>query len=204
MSILTGPEIERVYRDRATVEGIQALPYIDVSPWPEHPAGPNSLDVRLAPELKVYALHSLPPKYTALAPSGTEFHAYLSTRRPTPTIPLTIPEDGFVLQPGVLYLGSTYEYIECHGLVPWIDGRSSTGRLSVAIHKTAGRADDGWSGQLTLEISCVHPVEIFPYDRIAQLTFFTLTGERRPYQGRYLNSCGPVESRMHETEGVPQ
>lgn len=173
-----------------------------MNPWPGHPAGPNSLDVRLAPQLKVYALADLPDEYKNRAPAGTEFARYLSTRRPTPTIPLTMPGTGFVLLPNVLYLGSTVESVECHGLVPWIDGRSSTGRLSVAIHKTAGRADDGWKGQLTLEISVVHPVEIFPYDRIAQLTFFTLQGERRRYTGRYLNSAGPVESRMHYHEGT--
>ncbi len=185
MSIISGPRILALAsfpsRDR---EGKPAsLPFLELTPFIPSHCGPNSVDVRLDSQLKVYDLNG-----------GNNV---LDMRKPTPTINLAIPDDGFILNPGILYLGSTVECVECHGLVPWIDGRSSVGRLSLAIHKTAGRGDDGWKGQLTLEISVLHPVRVYHGERIGQLTFFTLEGERQPYSGRYLNSVGPVASRMH-------
>src|SRR5690606_9420736 len=42
-----------------------------------------------------------------------------------------ISEEGFVLQPGKLYLGVTLEYTETHGHVPFLEGKSSTGRLGI-------------------------------------------------------------------------
>src|ERR1700743_1415484 len=39
-----------------------------------------------------------------------------------------IPEDGFMLLPAVFYLGVTDEYTETHAHVPFLEGKSSTGR----------------------------------------------------------------------------
>ncbi|MFR1945037.1 MAG: dCTP deaminase domain-containing protein [Faecalimonas umbilicata] len=43
-----------------------------------------------------------------------------------------------------------------------LEGRSSTGRLGLFIHVTAGFGDVGFAGYWTLEIFCVQPIRIYP------------------------------------------
>ena len=190
MSIISGPEIERL----ATTS-----PFLSITPFVRNHVGPNSIDVTLAPELLVYAPQ---PRFDR-ATGCTTYTMELDCRSATPTRTLTIPDDGFILNPNVLYIGSTVERTECNGLVPVLNGRSSIGRLGISVHVTAGFGDDGFGGgpsgpcTWTLEITCVHPVRIYAGMRIAQLAFFTLTGERCPYTGRYADQSGPTASRMH-------
>jgi deoxycytidine triphosphate deaminase len=47
---------------------------------------------------------------------------------------IKIPEEGYVLQPGELYLGVTVEYTETMKCCPFLEGKSSTGRLGISIH----------------------------------------------------------------------
>jgi deoxycytidine triphosphate deaminase len=42
-----------------------------------------------------------------------------------------IPEEGIVLLPHIFYLGVTLEYTETHSHVPFLEGKSSTGRLAL-------------------------------------------------------------------------
>lgn len=196
--ILSGPEIARVVKStrEARENGKEpVLPSICIEPYSDSLIGPNSYDVHLGDALRVYNITGSP--YARLMDVT---YGELSTRRPTPTTVLPIEADGFTLLPGVMYLGTVRERIEVHGFVPWIDGRSSCGRLSISVHQTAGRGDDGYCGNLTLEITTIHPVVVYPGDRIAQLTFFTLQGERKPYCGRYQGDAEPVASRIHLTE----
>jgi dCTP deaminase len=174
--ILTGPEIRRLCNVDAP-----AIPRLRIWPWDNRSVGPNSYDVHLGDTILVYA------------------DTILSVDRSPKTKPVTIHTNGcWLLQPGRLYLGHTVEDTECHGLVPYLDGRSSIGRLGISVHVTAGRGDDGFRGQWTLEITAVQPVWIRPGIRIGQLTFHELTGERQPYQGRYQGQGGPTASRFSE------
>lgn len=88
-----------------------------------------------------------------------------------------ILEEGFVLQPGELYLGSTLEYTESHNHVPFLEGKSSTGRLGIDIHATAGKGDVGFCGFWTLEISTSIPVRIYPGMPIGQLIYYVVEGK---------------------------
>jgi dCTP deaminase len=87
-----------------------------------------------------------------------------------------IGEEGFVLQPGELYLASTMEYTETHEHVPFLEGKSSTGRLGIDIHATAGKGDVGFCGFWTLEISTSKPVRIYPGMPIGQLIYYIVEG----------------------------
>ncbi len=192
MSILTGPEILRTIRRTHSFKEAgwpPPIPMIEIEPFAEERLGPNSYDVSLSAQLRVYASH-----HSGLGPLGV-FNP-LDCRKDNPTVPFTIPEEGFVLLPGTLYLGSTVERTVTAGLTPWLDGRSSIGRLGIQIHATAGRGDDGWCGQWTMEIQCIYPVRIYAGMKIGQLTFFTITGERKPYSGRYQDQAGPTPSRL--------
>ena len=87
-----------------------------------------------------------------------------------------ITDEGFVLEPGKLYLGSTMEYTETHKHVPFLEGKSSTGRLGIDIHATAGKGDVGFCGYWTLEISTSIPVRVYPGMPIGQLIYYIVDG----------------------------
>lgn len=226
MGVLSGPEIVRirnrtVYQDKvrgAVADGEDSLPPIlprlTIEPFDEKLAGPNSYDVHLSDQLKVYSLRSVAQAHPQVFfdVSRAELRRQpdlqdavwgmpdvVDAKNPPGTTAFKIPASGFVLYPGVLYLGATVERTLCEGLVPWLDGRSSVGRLGLSLHVTAGRGDDGWPGRWTLEITAVtHPVKVYPGMRCGQITFFTLDGERKPYEGRYRDQDGPTASRLHE------
>jgi dCTP deaminase len=113
-----------------------------------------------------------------------------------------IPKDGFVLQPGTLYLGVTLEYTETHAHVPFLEGKSSTGRLGIDIHATAGKGDVGFCNTWTLEISCAQPVRIYAGMPIGQLIYFAVDGNienmyNTKSNAKYNNkTTKPVESMM--------
>ena len=196
MSILTGPEIVRIVNRTKTLREAgqePPVPLIDITPFDPQWAGPNSYDVHLSPNLLIYDC-------------PTDRFAFLDMRKENPTLPLTIPEGGLILYPNVVYLGSTIERTVTAGLVPWLDGRSSIGRLGMAIHATAGRGDDGFGTGTpggcawTLEITVTHKLKVYPGARIGQLTFFSISGERQPYKGRYSKQSGPVASLFHASD----
>ncbi len=113
-----------------------------------------------------------------------------------------IPKEGYLLQPHTLYLGVTVEYTETHAHVPFLEGKSSTGRLGIDIHATAGKGDVGFSNTWTLEISVAQPVRIYAGMPIGQLIYFGVTGEvEKSYSdkenAKYNNkTTRPVESMM--------
>ena len=117
-----------------------------------------------------------------------------------------IPKDGFVLQPGTLYLGVTLEYTETHAHVPFLEGKSSTGRLGIDIHATAGKGDVGFCNTWTLEISCAQPVRIYAGMPIGQLIYFAVDGKiENMYHtkdgAKYNNkTTKPVESMMFKNK----
>ena len=78
--------------------------------------GSNSYDVHLSRHLAVYKEKELDAKK----------HNQITE--------IEIPAEGFVLQPGMLYLGVTQEYTESHLHIPFLEGKSSTGRLGIHIH----------------------------------------------------------------------
>ena len=82
----------------------------------------------------------------------------------------------YVLQPGEFILGSTSEIVTIpNDLVAQVDGKSSIGRLGVAIHITAGFIDPCFNGNITLEIKNVSnkPFILRKDMSIAQIVFFT-------------------------------
>ena len=88
-----------------------------------------------------------------------------------------IPDEGFMLEPGHLYLGSTVERTSTHKYVPIIEGKSSVARLGIQVHLTAGFGDVGFDGHWTLEIVVTHPVLVYPNVPICQIYFHTIAGE---------------------------
>ena len=161
---------------------------IVIEPYNRKFLGSNSYDVHLGRYLAVYNDNILDARK----------HNHVSH--------FEIPPEGYVLLPGILYLGVTDEYTETHAHVPFLEGKSSTGRLGIDIHATAGKGDVGFCNTWTLEISCVHPVRIYAGMPIGQLIYFPVDGE---VINKYNNKAGakynertlkPVESMMWKNE----
>lgn len=121
----------------------------------------------------------------------------LDPKKENETMDITIPENGYILMPGTLYLGETVEYTETTGYVPKIDGRSTTGRLGIVIHLTAGFGDNGFKGKWTLEITVTHPVIVYPNMEIGQLYFEEIQGDSSmKYNGKYQNQQGVQAAKI--------
>jgi dCTP deaminase len=118
----------------------------------------------------------------------------------------TVIEEGgeFILHPGDFVLGTTHERVEIpDDLIAHVEGRSSLGRLAVVVHATAGLADPGFNGHITLELSNLGtaPVALSPGMRISQLTFTELKNPaKRPYGeergSKYQDQSGPQASKI--------
>jgi len=157
---------------------------IVIEPFRPECLGTNSYDVHLGKYLAIYR------------------DRVLDAKKHNQVDMFEIPEEGFVLQPGTLYLGVTEEYTETHNSVPFLEGKSSIGRLGIDIHATAGKGDVGFSNTWTLEISCVQPVRVYAGMPIGQLIYFTVEGGIENYYNKKRNAKynqrtdKPVESMM--------
>ncbi|MBU2635659.1 MAG: dCTP deaminase [Bacteroidetes bacterium] len=113
-----------------------------------------------------------------------------------------IPKKGLILVPSKLYLGVTKEYTETHKHIPFLEGKSSIGRLGIDIHATAGKGDIGFCNTWTLEISAHQPVRIYAGMLIGQLIYFEMSGDVEiPYNKKKTakynrKTTKPVESMM--------
>lgn len=132
---------------------------IRISPYQPDCLGSNSYDVHLSKWLATYD------------------DEVLDARKHNTITHFEIPGDGIVLEPHKFYLGVTAEYTETHAHVPFLEGKSSTGRLGIDIHATAGKGDVGFCGNWTLEISVKQPVRVYPGMPIGQLIYFPVDGE---------------------------
>jgi len=101
----------------------------------------------------------------------------LDTRKHNTVKTFEIPPEGFVLTPERFYLGVTVEYTESHKHVPFLEGKSSIGRLGIDIHATAGKGDVGFCNHWTLEISVKQPIRVYAGMPIGQLIYFTINGD---------------------------
>lgn len=157
---------------------------IVIEPFRPECLGTNSYDVHLGKTIATYNV------------------ATLDAKKSNPISYQEIPDEGFVLEPNVLYLGVTEEYTETHSHVPFLEGKSSVGRLGIDIHATAGKGDVGFKNYWTLEISVKMPVRVYANMPIGQIIYFDVKGEiNTPYGSKKSakyneRSALPKESQM--------
>ena len=154
---------------------------IIIEPFDEKRINPNSYNLALHNELLIYENQTLDMK------------------TPNSTRKLVIPESGLTLEPGKLYLGRTVEFTKTDKFVPMLEGRSSTGRLGLFVHITAGFGDVGFAGYWTLEMFCVQPIKIYPGAEICQIYYHDIKGDYSRYcSGKYQNNNGIQPSLMYK------
>lgn len=198
---------------------------IFIENFDEDKCNPNSYNLTLSDKLKIYSnmsdgykmYLSYDDHYTTA--SGMVYSSYntpnsvhhnhckycLDVRKDNPVIEINIDKDnGIVIYPGILYLGSTNEFTKTKHLVPKIAGRSSLGRLGLEIYSTADFGDNGFEGKWTLQLSALHPLRIYPNMEICQIYYEPLDDYDRDvtepsnfYHGKYQNQNGPTASKIY-------
>lgn len=157
---------------------------IKVEPFRRECLGTNSYDVHLGKTLGVYV------------------DSVLDSRSHNKIETFEIPAEGYLLTPDNFYLGVTEEYTETLKHVPFLEGKSSVGRLGIDIHATAGKGDVGFCNFWTLEISVKKPVRVYAGMPIGQLIYFVVSGDIiNPYHSKASAKYNdkkalPVESMM--------
>ncbi len=172
-----------ILSDQKILEALESGDIV-IDPFDPAALGTNSYDVHLSKYLAVYQ------------------DKVLDAKKHNKIEEIIIPKDGYIIQPGVIYLGVTQEYTETHNSVPFLEGKSSVGRLGIDIHATAGKGDVGFCNTWTLELSCVQPVRIYEGMPIGQLIYFAVQGDIQNYYNKkkgakYVTITDrPVESMM--------
>lgn len=166
--ILSGSEILKELNKR-----------IFIDPFNEEQLNPNSYNLRLYPELEIYTKP-------------------LDMKSDNETEKIIIPETGYVIKPGTLYLARTLEYTKTYGFVPILEGRSSLARLGISIHQTAGFGDVGFEGCWTIQLTCVQPVRIYPNVKVCQIVYHEVKGGDSCYHSKYQHSTGIQKSLLHK------
>ena len=151
---------------------------ISIDPFNSSQLNPNSYNLRLHSDLLVYDSD------------------VLDMKEKNATSPLTIPDEGLLLEPQKLYLGRTIERTATDKYVPMLEGRSSVGRLGLFIHITAGFGDIGFDGFWTLEIFCVQPIRIYADLEICQIFYHTIDGDYELYKSKKYQSNKGVQPSM--------
>ena len=172
-----------ILSDGAILDAIKKKDIV-IEPYDRSCLGTNSYDVHLSPHLACYV------------------DEIIDARKHNQVKHFEIPEEGYVLRPGQTYLGATLEYTETRRFVPFLEGKSSVGRLGIDIHATAGKGDVGFCNHWTLEISVSQPVRVYAGMPIGQLIYFLVEGEfevdyASKSSAKYnQRSALPVESMM--------
>jgi dCTP deaminase len=159
---------------------------IDIEPFNEDLLNPNSYNYRLGNELLEVIDDVIDPI------KKTKY------RR------IKLTNEGYVLKPHRLYLGSTVEKIGSSKYVPQLIGRSSLGRLGLFLQVTAPLGHIGCNHSWTLELKAVQPLKIYPNMRIGQVTFWVLDGEKTyTYEtGKYNHYTKPHISMYYKNGGI--
>jgi dCTP deaminase len=164
-----------------------------IDPFDQRALGTNSYDVHLSPKVQTYV-----DKYDR---TGHELLP-LDVRTPNDVQDHRISDEGCVLVPGTLYLCSTIEYTESHAHIPFLEGKSSLGRLGMSIHVTAGKGDVGFCNHWTMEVTVIRPLRVFAGMPVGQLIWHEASNEptvpynRKPSAKYVDRSAGPQASAM--------
>jgi|SRR3989344_2637709 len=146
---------------------------IAIVPFSEEQVNPNSYNYRLGPLLKVYR---------GFEDGQSRFEE------------LVLPEKGYVLEPGQMYLGHTLEIIGSSQYAMSLTGRSSMGRYGLFLQVSANLGHTTSEHQWTLEIVAIQRMRIYPGMIIGQVSFWRNFGDLANYTGRYGRINRPQES----------
>lgn len=154
---------------------------IIIEPFDEYKLNTNSYNLSLNNKLTVYK------------------ESTLDMKKNNASYEIIIPDEGLLMQPNRLYLGTTVERTYTERYMPIIEGRSSIARLGIFVHITASLGEAGFNGRWTLELTCVQPVRIYPYINICQIYYHEILGEiELCHSMKYQNSIDASPSKLYQ------
>lgn len=122
----------------------------------------------------------------------------LNVTDPGPVRRIEIVPEGFILEPGRLYLGSTLETLGSPYYAATLYARRSTSTIGIWIQISAPLGHTGAVIPWTLEITVAHRVRIYPQMLVGKIAFWRLQGEPIVYSGKYMGAREAVPSRLAE------
>lgn len=146
---------------------------ITIDPFSLEQVNPNSYNYRLGSVLKVF----------------DKFDGTKSIFRE-----IGIPKEGYVLEPGKMYLATTKEVIGSSRYAMSLIGRSSMGRYGLFLQCSANLGHTTSKHRWTLEIVAAMPIRLYPEMIIGQVSFWKNYGSIEKYSGRYGFLNHPQES----------
>jgi dCTP deaminase len=167
---------------------------ITVDPEPEDIAYQSTaVDLRLDPIVSVFTKPTTVggvQQFTLVDPAHPDFKADEAIRMLTKNEDID-PNKGYPLEPGILILGWSKEFIDLRQsrLAARVEGKSSLARFGLSIHLTAPTIHAGFQGRIRLEIvnHGHHPIILRPDMRICQLIFEqTLGTPDKDYEGQFV------------------
>lgn len=177
---------------------------LGIEPFDAEMIQPSSIDVRLGRRFEVMKSPDAPAQYIDPAKDQRD-ELFKSTE---------IHRDGALgLAPGAFALATTYEIFRLpNTLAGRLEGKSSLGRLGLAIHTTAGFIDPGFEGQITLELVNLAPRPVMLQEgmKIGQLCLMHMSSPAQyPYghprnKSRYQGQRGPTASRSFQDSRHPR
>ena len=147
---------------------------IKISDFDEKNIQPNGYElhlgnVLLTPDEESFQLY--------LDKKTLEYRRVWDWKKPIAYKEIIIPEEGYILEKGRLYLGVTKERIGTDKYVPELKDKSSFAREGKDLRKGAGFGDIGWEGYFTVEITTDHDAMFYPNEPICQVIFHNVEGD---------------------------
>lgn len=156
---------------------------IKINPFNIKNLGSNSYDVHLSNTILTYDDMVLNPKEDLKVSE------------------IKIKDNGFLLLPNKIYLGCTIEHFETKLDLLMFDGINSLARLGLRTQLTS-LTNFGFKGSLTLQLSCVMPIIIYPNMNIGQVYYNRIEGmviNPNNKHSKYENQFNkPIKSKMFE------
>lgn len=157
----------------------------------QQPFNTTSIDLHLNDQISV--LQVAPAAFDLRKPGISKFLSDNSKSHKTTL------EQPFTLRPGDFVLASTQEKIilpivpEKNAYSARVEGRSSIARCGVLVHFTAPTIHAGFSGQITLEIANLGPIDflLYPGLAICQLIFEEVLGKVVPTENQFIGQTTP-------------
>lgn len=173
---------------------------LTIEPRPEAIAfSSTSVDLTLDPVLSNFRTHAGKGVETIVDPALDGFDHDLAMEELTSQCTID-PTSGYLLQPKVLVLGWTAEYLDLRNeirLAARVEGKSSLARLGLGIHVTAPIIHAGFDGRIRLEIinHGYMPIRLRAGMRICQLVFEqTLGTPDKGYAGQFSGQTASTPS----------
>ncbi|MEU4511803.1 hypothetical protein AB0G05_20105 [Nonomuraea wenchangensis] len=166
----------------AAIAAAVAAGEIVIDPFDKERLSPNAYDWRLGERLRVC-------------------EQALDAAEPADFPEIVMPPQGFVLEPGVLYLGHTLERTASERYAQFLNGDRTIGGLGIWVHVSAPLGHAGHAIRWTLEIRAARPVRVYPGMTFGKLVVLQTFGASASYQAlgrKYTQSSGIDVSRLHE------